>query len=52
MIIERSIYFDVVMANELNKLTLSPSPCPLPSREGKFMKSPLPLGERDRVRGM
>jgi len=28
----------------------SPSPSPLPSREGKFMKFPLPLWERVRLK--
>jgi len=33
-------------------LTESPSPLPLPSREGRFTKFPLPLRERVRVRGI
>jgi len=41
--------YQSIITNELNKLTSSPSPCPLPSREGRFMKSPLLLWERVRA---
>jgi hypothetical protein len=36
----------------LKNLPLSAPPCPLPSREGRFMKFPLPLWERVRERGL
>jgi hypothetical protein len=39
---------NIITANELNKLTSSPSR----QGRGKFIKSPLPLRERVRVRGM